>query len=116
MEEVDDDRTVVEWEGFIAEVVGDDLFCRMCDIDPDHHDEDHMTITKERFLERLRESQPDRVDDARDFPLGLIFYLKVDGVAETVTITLPPPWTAEEIEEAKRRGEEMAEKMKGLWE
>lgn len=105
-EEEIDDRTVVEWEGFIAEVNEDDLFCRLRDLAPDRHDEECMTITKERFIERLRESQPDRVQDVieEDFPLGLIFNMKVDGLAETVTITLPPAWTAEDIAEKVRRG------------
>lgn len=112
-----DPRTVIEWEGFIAEVEDDMLFCRLVDLDPNVHDETLADIPKESFLKLLRESQPDRVDDIikEDFPRGLIFKLKVDGDAGVTTLTLPPAWTAEDIAEMNRRGEEAAEKWRAAF-
>ncbi len=118
-DEIDDPRSVIEWEGFISENDGDDLFCRLSDTDaPGGDTTEVMTIPKAQFLKLLAESQPERAKEVEEdgFALGLIFRMRVDGDNETVTITLPPPWTEEEIAANRQRGEEMAEAWRQVFE
>lgn len=110
-----DTRMVVEWQGFVSEINGDMLCCRMTDLDAaDNYATEIMEISKAKFLNHLTESQPDRVQEFMDGGrlLGVVFNLKVDGNLGITTIHLPPPWTEEEVEDALRRGEEAAEKWK----
>lgn len=112
-----DDRMVIEWEGFITEADGDTIFCRLSDLEKAHQGEttETMEIEKSKFLELLAVSQPDRVKDAEGFPLGLLFFLKVDGHTETATIRLHDPFTAEEMEARKKWAAEFAENMRKVF-
>jgi len=118
--ELDDTRV---WHGWIDDEDDGVFYCRLA---PDGEDfaDTFMEIERENFLTMMSEDDRARFlkdDDLKkrlqpNFSFAVLFTIAVvlneDETDGEVVVTLPPPWTEEEIIEARKKGEELASALK----